>query len=501
MASRTIDGTRDPKYKYQYVVGGTKLYFSSYVTYETLSSAQSANLNSASGNINPSTLKTYLVYEKPELIGKSFVTSAVLQPDGNWRPLKNNEAQYIDLQTSKLGSVVDANSSEYLLGASTRQSLASKDLNSLNTAARQNAAYTVQNAGGLTQSQVNQAYFISQSTSSNARQIPPVLTLNPTPDPVKPTDPGPDNVTSTSTDPQYFESNPIQSSSEDVEYGTLYYPLNRRNTEDYDYLKVTVIKFLETGLRTDAKSFNVISTEKRGVKPLGRVFLPMQPGISDTNGVSWNEDRLNPFQAALGGVAASTIATLGQGKVVAGAKGLFQGLINTGQNIANDPNMQNYVSAYFAGQAVGANLVARTTGAVLNNNLELLFNGPKLRSFRYNFRFTPRDEPESAMIKKIIRMFKREMAASRSDTGLFLITPNVFELEYMTSNNEPHPFLNKIKRCALSDISVNYTPDGTYMTYQDRSMTSYEVQLQFSELEPIYKEDYDDAKGKEGMGY
>ena len=98
-------------------------------------------------------------------------------------------------------------------------------------------------------------------------------------------------------------------------------------------------------------------------------------------------------------------------------------------------------------------------------------------------------------------MFKREMAASRSDTGLFLITPNVFELEYMTSNNEPHPFLNKIKRCALSDISVNYTPDGTYMTYQDRSMTSYEVQLQFSELEPIYKEDYDSGVGTEGMGY
>ena len=347
----------------------------------------------------------------------------------------------------------------------------------------------------------------TQSSANSALGLPPTAG-NARPDPAAPDpDPAatpPDPATgggSVPTDPQYFESNPIQSSSEDVEYGTLYYPLNRRNTEDYDYLKVTVIKFLETGLRTDAKSFNVISTEKRGVKPLGRVFLPMQPGISDTNGVSWNEDRLNPFQAALGGVAASAIATLGDGKFVAGAQGLFQGLINTGQNIANDPNMQNYVSAYFAGQAVGANLVARTTGAVLNNNLELLFNGPKLRSFRYNFRFTPRDEPESAMIKKIIRMFKREMAASRSDTGLFLITPNVFELEYMTSNNEPHPFLNKIKRCALSDISVNYTPDGTYMTYQDRSMTSYEVQLQFSELEPIYKEDYDDAKGKEGMGY
>lgn len=510
MASRTIDGTRDAKYKYQYVIDGTKLYFSSYVTYETLSSAQSANLTSASGNINPSTLTTYLVYEKPELVGKSFVTSAILQPDGNWRPLKNSEAKYIDLQTSKLGNVIDPNSSEYVLGAATRQSLASKDLNSLNTAARQNAAYTVQNAGGLTQSQVNQAYFISQSTSSNARQIPPVLTT-----PVAPTPPAqplqgpaatPDPTTATTStpiDPEYLDINPIQGSAEVKKYGTLYYPLNRRNPNNYDYLKVTAIQLTQTGLRTTAESFNVISVQERSREILGQIFLPMQPGISDTNGVSWNEDSLNPFQAALGGVAASAIATLGDGQVVAGAQRLFQGLINTGKSLAGPGNesMQKYISAYFAGQAVGTNLVARTTGAVLNNNLELLFNGPKLRSFRYSFRFTPREEDESIMIKKIIRLFKREMAASKSDTGLFLTTPSVFELEYKTFNDEPHPFLNKIKRCALTDMSVNYTPDGSYMTYQDRSMTSYDLQLQFSELEPIYKEDYDNGPGKDGMGY
>lgn len=505
MASRTIDGTRDPKYKYQYVVNGTKLYFSSYVTYETLSSAQSANLNSASGNINPSTLKTYLVYEKPELIGKSFVTSAVLEPDGNWRPLKNNEAQYIDLQTSKLGSVVDANSSEYLLGASTRQSLASKNLNSLNTAARQNAAYTVQNAGGLTQSQVNQAYFISQSTSANARQIPPVLSSTPTPDPVKPTEPAATpnpEPEPTPIDPQSSGSSgliPLAKVKDD--YGNLYYPINRAQENTYDYLKVSAIKFLESGLRIDATSFNVISTEKRAKSNiLGQVFLPMQPGISDTNGVSWNEDPLNPFQAALGGVAAEAIKNIGGGSGFEGGKKLIENLVNAGKTLANSEGLENYISAYFAGQAVGTNLVARTTGAVLNNNLELLFNGPKLRSFRYNFRFTPREEEESNMVKKIIRLFKREMAASRSNTGLFLVSPSVFELEYMSSNG-PHPFLNKIKTCALTDMSVNYTPDGTYMTYQDRSMTSYELTLQFSELEPIYKEDYDSGDGTEGMGY
>jgi len=302
-------------------------------------------------------------------------------------------------------------------------------------------------------------------------------------------------------DPEYLDINPIQGSAEVKKYGTLYYPLNRRNPNNYDYLKVTAIQLTQTGLRTTAESFNVVSVQERSREILGQIFLPMQPGISDTNGVSWNEDSLNPFQAALGGVAAEAIMTAGSGDVVNAAKGLVQGLINTATGIANEKGMQKYISAYFAGQAVGTNLVARTTGAVLNNNLELLFNGPKLRSFRYSFRFTPREEDESIMIKKIIRLFKREMAASKSDTGLFLTTPSVFELEYKTFNDEPHPFLNKIKRCALTDMSVNYTPDGSYMTYQDRSMTSYDLQLQFSELEPIYKEDYDNGPGKDGMGY
>jgi len=287
----------------------------------------------------------------------------------------------------------------------------------------------------------------------------------------------------------------------DPNYPLMYYPLKNRQDGTFDYLKVSAYRFLESGLRTDAQNFSVISTEnRRKSKVIGTVFLPMQPGISDTNGVSWNEDSINPFQAAFGGIAASAIATFGSGKFVAGAQELFQGLIDTGQNIANNPELKNYISAYFAGQAVGTNLIARTTGTVLNNNLELLFNGPKLRSFRYSYRFTPREKPESEMIRKIIKFFKREMSTEKVGNGLFLASPNVFKLEYISKNN-PNEFLNKIKFCALTDMSVNYTPDGSYMTYQDGSMTSYEVEFQFSELEPIYKNDYDTSTGSQGMGY
>ena len=57
-----------------------------------------------------------------------------------------------------------------------------------------------------------------------------------------------------------------------------------------------------------------------------------------------------------------------------------------------------------------------------------------------------------------------------------------------------HPSINRINTCALLAAAVDYTPDGSYMTYDDprRTMTSYGITLQFNELDPIYEDDYDE---------
>ena len=52
-------------------------------------------------------------------------------------------------------------------------------------------------------------------------------------------------------------------------------------------------------------------------------------------------------------------------------------------------------------QATGVQgLLSRTEGIIVNPNLELLFNGPSLRSFGLSYKMSPRNEPESIMIKK-----------------------------------------------------------------------------------------------------
>jgi hypothetical protein len=99
------------------------------------------------------------------------------------------------------------------------------------------------------------------------------------------------------------------------------------------------------------------------------------------------------------------------------------------------------------------------------------------------------------------------MAVQRSVSELFLKAPNVFDIKYLfAGGSQEHPYINKIKGpCALTNCSVDYTPTGSYMTFNENegrnpgSMVSYSLSLTFEELEPIYEDDYKD--GYNSIGY
>ena len=157
-------------------------------------------------------------------------------------------------------------------------------------------------------------------------------------------------------------------------------------------------------------------------------------------------------------------------------------------------------------QATGVgNMLTRKTGAIVNPNMELLFNAPQLRPFAFTYRLSPRSREESVMVKKIIRMFKQSMSVKRTKSTLFLKSPDTYQLKWLTGfgKSNQHEFLPRIKECALQGFNVNYTPDGNYATYEDTSMVAYEIQFQFSELEPIYNDDYHkiDGNSDSSIGY
>ena len=306
---------------------------------------------------------------------------------------------------------------------------------------------------------------------------------------------------------KYWESTPTNSNangkSNRGRNSTMRYPLNESHRVKYDYLQVTAYKHEANTFATIGNQGFTDADERIGVS-VGKVFLPMQPeGLAEGNGVDWADGTAGAIEGAAFRTAQSAIGDAAkEGNVI---KNVATTLMTQGseeaQNLFQRSGISNNdIAAFFAARAVGNNnLFTRATGKVLNPNLELLFNGPKLRNFSYNFRFTPREEREAREIKRIIKFFKKNMAPQRVPSKLFLKTPNVFKLKYIFKGGGQHPFLNKLKMCALTNFNVQYAPDGSYMTYDDGSMTAYNVSMDFSELNPIYENDFDDDSNDMGF--
>ena len=328
----------------------------------------------------------------------------------------------------------------------------------------------------------------------------------------------------------------------------LSYPLSRRDDQETDYLEIVIAEYQAPGLElqgvtfTDLKSSgdssNLKSTQDSSVleftKGTGKdkikdenpsfalqtgsqsnrkkkviksiINLPIPRNVTDSQGVQYGESGLNPLEATgLSAVAGGVDPT---GSVVA-LKNAFKTLASGSAEVLANNEVQGAIGAAVAGTAIGAlggnvsadQLISRATGQILNPNLELLFNGVGIRTFPFSFQFFPRNRSEGQVVMDIIRTLKMEMAPTRTveseAKGIFIKSPSIFHLKYKKGNGA-HPFLNRFKPAVLSDMKVNYTAAGSHSTFYDGTPTHIQVDMQFKELNPIFREDYASAGG---VGY
>ena len=292
--------------------------------------------------------------------------------------------------------------------------------------------------------------------------------------------------------------------------------------ETTDYLQIDVVDYKPIG-KNIVGAPGSRRNQTKGKDKKKTILLPIPSNISDTNAARYGSSELNSIAgAAIGGI--KDIMESGAKFKDGPGAGFSAGLAAAGDTVQNVvgavgglSGAQGFITRALASQAAGmlganitpSQLLARTQGEILNPNMELLFNGPTLRSFRFSFKMTPRNMEESLEIKQIINCFKQSMAPKvgsstaeineAGGTNTFLRTPNVFELRYRQGNDE-HQFLNKFKQCFLESISVNYTADGAYATYDDGTPVSMVMDLSFKEIEPVYDVDYTEESYR-GVGY
>ena len=278
----------------------------------------------------------------------------------------------------------------------------------------------------------------------------------------------------------------------------------------------------------NAKStlLNGLSMQSPKEEHIGLVKLPMPNQLSDSNNVAWGEDQLNAITAAAATLATGGLQTgidfledIAKGdkgfreafsSILTGTGDSFNGIVGFLKDAQRSPNA-NLLARSTVGSSL-LNLVgfgvspeailARGAGVVPNSNLQLLFNAPTLRAFRFDWKMSPRSREEAIRINNIIRFFKQGMAAKKMQPNsgggaYFLGTPNVFDITFRTSKldkeitNENNAVL-RVKTCACVGAAVNYTPEGMWNAYEKGQPTSCILSLQFKELEPLFNTDYDE---------
>ena len=217
-----------------------------------------------------------------------------------------------------------------------------------------------------------------------------------------------------------------------------------------------------------------------------RMVLYMPEDIRMDQGVSWSGKSPNNLQVeAMKATSAGVEGGLQKGfeSATKSAKTLgLSGILKT-IAVAQGSKVAGIDSNVAAGGIIGQ---------VLNPNLEVFFDKPELRSFRFNWTLVPRNQRESRIIKEMIWTFKRAAAPELATAGWFLKVPNVFKIQYKTGANDNH-WLNKIKACALTNISVNYTASGMWSTLEDGAPTAVGLDLSFMEIKTILADDYGDS--------
>ena len=323
----------------------------------------------------------------------------------------------------------------------------------------------------------------------------------------------------------YISGNARSGTSSDI----MAYPLDIDTKQDH--LKITKYKYVRPNInqsksarvkKIDGKDTNVAGDSVIGSQLDGSVILPM-PKATDANAAQWGGSDLTVTDLMSLSVAKFTDEFSPARLFGRTSSGLKNETLEMQNEIrkqrAAEGQEESFASKFIVGaQAstaqsisklngiLGANFdtdvfLARTGGRVLNPNAEMLFQGPVIRDFSFEFQMIARSKREGEEIRKIIRFFKLGMAPKFQNIA-FLANPDVFKLEYRNSEG----ILKTVNRfnpggLALTALKTDYAPNGYWAAYTDSQPVALKLAMSFTELRPIYHGDQAKEELEDTVGY
>ncbi len=143
--------------------------------------------------------------------------------------------------------------------------------------------------------------------------------------------------------------------------------------------------------------------------------------------------------------------------------------------------------AFGGSEASAQDILADKEQKIVNPYMKMLFRGVNFRNFELVFRFTPHLEKESKVIHNICKEFRAAALPSGNVGDFKWGYPRELEITYKYQGKN-HPWLNKFKRCVVTDAHINYTGAGHYVSMRNGFPAETELRLQLSEIELLTRE-------------
>ena len=209
------------------------------------------------------------------------------------------------------------------------------------------------------------------------------------------------------------------------------------------------------------------------------IALYMPETVNVQYNASWQSESLTDASGALGqygALGAAAIKKLTSNKTTSSLSPFVAEVLG---NISENTGLTGAGSRDFA---------LFTTGYALNPQLEVLFKGTEMRTFQFDFLFSPYDESEAEAVVNIIKTFKFHQAPEvvTDSVGRFFVPPSEFDIDFLV-DGQINDKIHQIGTCVLTNINVDYAPNG-WSTFSNGMPTSVRMTLQFMETEIVTKQ-------------
>lgn len=219
-----------------------------------------------------------------------------------------------------------------------------------------------------------------------------------------------------------------------------------------------------TAIAANASGF---SRAQKRLKTAIALHVPNQ--LSIRYGANWSDEETFGMQAAQGGIEIAKALTKGEGAIA--TKGTLAIVSNLA--LTKGPN---------------AGAISAMSGLAANPMKEQIFKGIDFRTFSVDYSFSPRNAAESRSVLNIIAAFKYHMHPEYKDANNFLfLYPSEFDIVYY-HNGAENMNIHRHTSCVLTEMQVNYTPNGNFTTFAGGMPTQINITMSFKELTILTKE-------------